>query len=99
MVKRILRRMLKVIAMFALTAVTGVAVLLTALAVDHRRWTALPTPTGPCKVGRATYVWTDETRANPYAPLAGTKQDLAVWIWYPAAPTPSAKTSPYLPEY
>jgi predicted dienelactone hydrolase len=99
MATRILRRVLKVIAMFTLIAVAGVIVLFTALAVDHRRWTALPTPTGPCKVGRATYVWTDEARVNPYAPVAHTKQDLAVWIWYPAAPTPTAKTSAYLPEY
>jgi hypothetical protein len=99
MVKRILRRVLKVIAVFALIGVAGVTVLLTALAVDHRGWTVLPTPTGHCKVGRVTYVWTDEARVNPYAPLAGTKQDLAVWIWYPAASTPSAKPSAYLPAY
>ena len=41
----------------------------------------------------------DETRVNPYAPVAGTKQDLAVWIWYPAAPTSSTQKSGYLPEY
>jgi dienelactone hydrolase len=54
---------------------------------------------GSYKVGRTTYVWRDETRVNPYAPVAVTKQDLAVWIWYPAAPTTSARKSEYLPEY
>src|SRR5450631_4678238 len=99
MVKRIVRRVVKVIAVFALIAVAGVTVLLTTLWVDHSRPTALPAPSGSSKVGRATYVWTDNARVNPYAPVAGVKQDLAVWIWYPAAPAPSTKTSEYLPAY
>jgi hypothetical protein len=77
MVKRIVRRVVKVIAVFAIVAVAGVTVLLTTLWVDHSRPTALPEPSGSCKVGRATYVWTDNARVNPYAPVAGTKQDLA----------------------
>ena len=99
MVKRIVRRVVKVIAVFALIAVAGVTVLLTTLWVDHSRPTALPAPSGSCEVGRATYIWTDNARVNPYAPVAGTKQDLAVWIWYPAAPAPSTKKSEYLPAY
>jgi len=67
--------------------------------VDHGRSTSLPAPSGSYKVGRTTYVWRDETRVNPYAPVAATKQDLAVWIWYPAAPTTSTRKSEYLPEY
>jgi predicted dienelactone hydrolase len=99
MMNRIARRVVKTIAVFALIAVAAVTVLLAALAVDHSRSTELPAPSGSSKVGRATYVWTDEARVNPYAPVPGTKQDLAVWIWYPAAPTPSTKTSEYLPAY
>ena len=68
MVKRMVRRVMKVIAVFALIAVAGVTVLLTTLWVDHSRPTALPAPSGSSKVGRATYVWTDNARVNPYAP-------------------------------
>ena len=85
--------------MLDLIAMAGLAVLLAALWVDHGRSTPLPTPSGSYRVGRAPYVWTDETRLNPYAPVADTKQDLAVWIWYPTAPSPSTRKSEYLPEY
>jgi len=99
MVKRILRHVVKTIAALALIAVVGVTVLLASLWLDHGRPTILPTPTGSWKVGRATYAWTDDSRLNPYALVPGTKQELAVWIWYPAAPTPSNKTSDHVPPY
>ena len=55
----------------------------------------LPRPTGPHAVGRTARDWTDPDRADPYArrPIA---RRLAVWIWYPAIPTP-APPAPYLP--
>jgi predicted dienelactone hydrolase len=99
MVNRIVKRVAKAVGVLALIAMAGLAVLLAALWVDHGRSTPLPTPSGSYRVGRATYVWTDETRLNPYAPVADTKQDLAVWIWYPTAPSPSTRKSEYLPEY
>jgi predicted dienelactone hydrolase len=99
MVNGIVRRVVKTIAVLALIAVVGVTVLLAALWLEHSRSTTLPTPTGSCKVGRATYAWTDDSRLNPYAPVSGTQQELAIWIWYPATPTPSTKTSEYLPPY
>jgi predicted dienelactone hydrolase len=94
-----IRRVVKTLAVLAISAVVGIAVLIGSLWLDHTRSTALPTPTGPYKAGRATYAWTDDSRLNPYAPAAGTKQELSVWIWYPAAATPAAKTSEYLPAY
>ena len=99
MVNRIVKRVAKAVGVLALIAVAGLAVLLAALWVDHRRSTPLPAPSGPYKVGRTTYIWRDETRINPYAPVAGTRQYLAVWIWYPAAPTSSTQKSEYLPRY
>ena len=99
MVNRIVKRVAKAVGLLALITVAGLAVLLAALWVDHGRSTPLPAPSGPYKVGRTTYIWTDETRVNPYAPVAGTKQDLAVWIWYPAAPASSTQKSEYLPWY
>jgi predicted dienelactone hydrolase len=99
MVRRILRRAVKTIAVLALVATVSVTVLLAILWLDHGRRTTLPTPTGSFKVGRVTYVWKDDSRINPYAPASGTKQELAVWIWYPAVPAPSARKSEYLPLY
>jgi dienelactone hydrolase len=98
-VNHIVKRVAKAVGMLALIAVAGLAVLLAALWVDHGRSTPLPAPSGPYKVGRTTYIWRDETRVNPYAPVAGSRQDLAVWTWYPAAPTSSTHKSEYLPGY
>jgi dienelactone hydrolase len=99
MVNRIVMRLVKAVGVLALIAVAGLTALLAALWVDYGRSTPLPDLSGSYKVGRTTYVWRDETRVNPYAPVAATKQDLAVWIWYPAAPTTSPRKSEYLPEY
>jgi predicted dienelactone hydrolase len=98
-VNHIVKRVAKAVGVLALIAVAGLAVLLAAVWVDHGRSTPLPAPSGPYKVGRTTYIWRDETRVNPYAPVAGSRQDLAVWIWYPAAPTSSTQKSEYLPGY
>jgi dienelactone hydrolase len=96
---RLVKRVVKAVGVLALIALAGLTMLLAALWVDHGRSTLLPAPSGSYQVGRTTYVWRDETRVNPYAPVAGTKQDLAVWIWYPGAPNPSTRKSEYLPEY
>ena len=99
MPKRILIRAVKSIAVLLLSALTGIVGLLGWLWLDHGRKTLLPKPTGAYQVGRALYDWTDESRLNPYAPAAGAKQELAVWVWYPATVTPSSHTTEYLPEY
>jgi len=36
-------------------------------------------------VGRALYDWVDDTTVDALAPAPGTKRELLVWIWYPAA--------------
>lgn len=97
--KSILRRGAKAVGALVLTAVIGITGLLAWLWLDHSRDTFLPAPTGVYKVGRGTYDWTDEARLNPYAPVAGTKQELVVWIWYPATATPSSHAAEYLPAY
>jgi predicted dienelactone hydrolase len=82
-----------------LSTLIGSTGLLGWLWLDHRRETRLPAPTGSYKVGRVTYDWIDTERLNPYAPDASTKQELAVWLWYPAAVTPSSQPAEYLPAY
>jgi dienelactone hydrolase len=79
-------RVIKTLAKLALLAVAGIAVLLGLIWLDHTRETVLPTPTGPFAVGRTQYVWSDAAHSDPLAPQPGTRRELLVWIWYPAAP-------------
>jgi hypothetical protein len=98
MYRKLWKRMLQMVAVLALFAVVGIAVLLGLLWLDHNRETTLPTPTGPFAVGRTTYAWSDPAHADPRAPQPGTKRELFAWIWYPAAPPqPSQTVDDYLP--
>jgi hypothetical protein len=95
---RVVKRLFKIMAGMALFAILGITVLLGLLALDHNRDTALPTPTGPFAVGRRTYVWSDAAQTDPLAPQPGTKRQLFVWMWYPAAPRQLSQTvDDYLP--
>lgn len=93
-----LRRLVKGLAWLAVFGVVAVAALLGSLALEHRRDTVLPAPTGPLAVGRAIEVWTD-TAIDPGAPEPGASRELVAWMWYPAV----ARHSPpivddYLPS-
>src|SRR5690349_4810398 len=57
----------------------------------------LPAPSGPYPVGRLARHWVDPDRDElPPAP-AGSKRELMVFVWYPAAREPAAQPAPYLP--
>src|SRR5262245_4333392 len=58
---------------------------------------ALPAPTGPYAVGRIALDWRDDRRVDAFAPVPGTKRDLPIWIWYPAARDATQPRAPYLP--
>ncbi len=90
-------RVFKAFAVLAMLGVLGVATLLASLWLELRTEVALPQPTGSFAVGRAIYDWTDETNLDQLAAVQGTKRELLVWIWYPAAAGQSAKTDDYLP--
>jgi predicted dienelactone hydrolase len=91
-------RVIKSMAVVALFAVVAIAVLLGLMWLDHKRETLLPAPSGPFAVSRTTYVWSDPAHPDPMAPQPGTKRELLVWIWYPAAPRqPSQTVDDYLP--
>ncbi len=92
------RRIFKVFAGLAILGVLGVGVLLGSLWLERRTEITLPTPAGSFAVGRAIYDWTDDAHSDALAPVPGTKRELLVWIWYPAAPGPSgAVMDGYLP--
>jgi dienelactone hydrolase len=94
---RLSRRIFKGFAVLAMLGVLGVAVLLGSLWLEQRTEITLPTPTGPFAVGREIYDWADDKTLDVLAPVPGTKRELLVWIWYPAAAGQSATIDDYLP--
>jgi len=97
MVHRLARRIFKGFAALAALAVLGVAVLFGSLWLEHRTGIALPKPTGPFAVGRATYAWTDDLTFDTLAPVLGTRRELLVWIWYPSDAGQPTPAEDYLP--
>src|SRR2546425_13173889 len=91
------RRIFKGFPVLAILGLFGVAALWAALWLESRTEITLPTPTGPFAVGRAIYDWTDDTNQDTLAPVPGTKRELLVWMWYPAATEQSAAMDDYLP--
>src|SRR3981081_481733 len=94
---RLARRILKGSAAIALLGVLGIGGLLGSLWLEQRSELTLPTPTGSFAVGRAIYDWTDEATLDTLAPVAGTKRELLVWIWYPSAAGQSVAMDDYIP--
>src|SRR5260370_11167444 len=94
---RLPRRIFKGFAALAMLGVAGIAVLLGSLWLERRTEITLPAATGPFAVGRAIYDWTDDAKLDTLAPVPGTKRELLVWIWYPAAGQSGAVKDDYLP--
>jgi len=95
---RAVRQIFKAFAVLAMLGVLGIAGLLAALWAEHRMELTLPTPTGPFAVGREVYDWADDAALDMLAPVPGTKRELLVWMWYPAAGGASATVDDYLPN-
>lgn len=55
----------------------------------------LPAPSGPYAVGRTEFYWVDPSRPDAQNP--GRHRELAVWVWYPAAPQAGAATAQWMP--
>ena len=87
---RLARRIFKGFAVTAMLGVLGVAALAGSLWLEQRTELTLPTPTGSFAVGRAIQDWTADRAMDTLAPAPGTKRELLVWIWYPAAAGPAA---------
>jgi len=93
---RLLKRLLKGIAVLALFAVVGLLMLFALLWREHKTEITLPAPTGHFPVGRTTYNWVNTAETDELAPSSGAKREVVVWIWYPATAT-SAAAVEYLP--
>jgi dienelactone hydrolase len=94
--KRIAVRIFKGFSAVLTVGALTVVVLVALLALEHRTEVSLPAPSGPFEVGRALYDWTDDNSVDALAPVAGTKRELLVWIWYPAEPS-RATVDDYVP--
>jgi len=68
------------------------------LGFNRERPPALPQPTGSLAVGRTLFDWTDASRPEPFADQGQANRELAVWLWYPAAPPSGAQAAAYLPR-
>lgn len=90
-------RIFKGFALLAMFGVLTIAALLVPLWLEHRAEVTLPKPTGPFAVGRVLYDWSDDETLDSLAPVPGTKRELLVWIWYPAAAGQSAAIDDYVP--
>jgi predicted dienelactone hydrolase len=95
--RSVARRIFRVLAIFAMLGVLAVGALVGWVSLEHRTEITIPTPPGPFAVGRALYDWTDDQTLDALAPVSGTKRELLVWIWYPAAVGQSAAVDDYLP--
>jgi dienelactone hydrolase len=85
-VRRMLARLVKIVAGVALSGIAAVCLLLLTMWWEHTTTVTLPIPTGTFAVGRTLVAW-----KNP-----ASSQELAVWIWYPAARS-DQPTTEYLP--
>ncbi|PYS61937.1 MAG: family membership [Acidobacteria bacterium] len=91
------RRIFRAFVALAMMGVLGVAVLLGLLWLERRSEITLPTPSGSFAIGRGIYDWTDDKTLDTLAPGPGSKRELLVWIWYPAAAGQPATIDDYLP--
>ena len=92
-----MRIVFKIFAILALLILIGIAVLFGSLWLERRSEVTLPAPTGPLAVGRTMYAWGDD-KPDGVAPVPGTKREVIVWMWYPAAVEKSeTATAEYLP--
>jgi dienelactone hydrolase len=95
--KRVINRF--IFKAFVVLVTLGIVLLITllgALWLERQHDVTLPQPTGPFAVGCTTYAWGDES-PDTLAPVAGTKREIFIWMWYPAVDRP-AKTYEYLPS-
>jgi hypothetical protein len=94
---RLAGRIFKGFAVLVMLGVFGIVALLAALWLERRTELTLPTPSGPFAVGRAIYDWTDDAKLDRLAPVPGTKRELLIWMWYPAAAGQAVVMDDYVP--
>ena len=92
-----LKRLARILLILLLVIVVIIISSIAFVEIRRHQALVLPAPSGPYAVGRMEYDWTDRSRNDLFAPHAGTKRELVVWAWYPAAHVPGVPSAPYLP--
>jgi hypothetical protein len=92
------RRLVRLIGIAAAVGLLVAVLAVVYAVIQHNRSVTLPALTGHYAVGRVLAEWTDVSRPETLGPSTGHNRELAVWIWYPADPTPGASPAPYLPK-
>lgn len=91
-----MRRLLRVMTLVVIAGALMIGTACVALWAEHRTSVDLPAPRGPNPVGRSMHVWRDDRRPDALEGSPGTRTELIVWTWYPAA-VAAAPPSEYLP--
>lgn len=82
-------------ALLALAAVMVAGVI--TLRWDHQHAVTLPRPSGPYPVGRTRFTWVKPVPTKGQQPQTNGSREVAVWLWYPAAPTAASRPADYMP--
>lgn len=93
------RRLAKVLVAVPLALVLALLGTVGYLGVRHVLPRSLPAPTGPYRVGRTAFDWTDTDRTDPLAPQPGRHRELSIWVWYPSPADTSGPPAPYAPGH
>ena len=91
------RQLIRRLAILSIGGVAASLLLLGSLGVERNTQVTLPAPVGPFAVGRTLFDWVDNDTVDALAPVAGTKRELLIWIWYPADENGKSQLDGYVP--
>ena len=91
---KIVRKLLKWIAVPLVCMMALVIALAGYLVISHNQPLVLPSPTGSYSVGRTEYDWIDGSRIDPLSDKGNEKRELLIWVWYPASRIPAGSQCP-----
>jgi predicted dienelactone hydrolase len=94
---KMLRKLLKWMAVPLVCMLALVGALVGYLFISHNQLLVLPSPTGSYSVGRTEYDWIDGSRIDPLSDQGNEKRELLIWVWYPATVSQRDLRVPYLP--
>jgi len=89
-----LKMVIKFLLILGTCGVLALGIALCALWFEHKQSLTLPAPAGPFAVGRTSYAWTSNS-PDELAPSTEKREELSVWIWYPANAQSSAVRADY----
>ncbi len=77
---------------------SAVAIVVCFVALQVAQGEGLPAPTGPHKIGRASFHWVDENREELETKAPDDTRELMVHVFYPADPGAAGDPAVYVPD-